>query len=381
MKNIMIFGYGKSMPAAEGIAMGGGYFDPVLVGMSYVVAVIASYTALKLAQRVSSAEGRSARTWLPAGAVAMGVGIWSMHFVGMLAFSMDMPFTYDVPLTLLSMGVGILSSAFAIFVASRKEVGGRRLLGSGLFLGFGIAGMHYTGMAAMDMEADLSYEPFLFVLSIVIAIVASIAALWIALNLTEQRPNVGRYQVGAAFVMGIAICGMHYTGMAAAIYTPHPGYVFDSSVPAPDNLWLAIAVSVATLVILVFTLLTIYFEKKTESGKSDRRRADAGRGRAHARPPAADREPPGEQRPARARDRRAPSDRVGELPVRAHSRRDDERNISFRRRDAAIRQRQPGRPRKSGLHTGRAPADDPPGSEARIDEGAVRGDDRAAENG
>lgn len=244
------------------ITMGQGYFDPLLVALSYGVAVLASYTTLTLANRVAKSTGRSAIQWLVAGSFAMGTGIWSMHFLGMLAFSMDMPFSYDLTLTLLSLVVGVLSSSFAIYVASRNQVGWLKLVGSGLFLGPGIAGMHYTGMAAMKMEATISYDPVLFSLSIVIAILASIAALWIATHLTRESKRIGLVKFGAALVMGIAICGMHYTGMAAAIYTPVQGFIPDPNAETPDHTILTIGVLLGTLIILAFTLVAAYFEKK-----------------------------------------------------------------------------------------------------------------------
>ena len=134
------------------VEMGGGYFDIGLVMLSYGVAVLASFTALSLSKRYAELRGRAAFYWLLAGSFSMGLGIWSMHFVGMLAFSMDMPFSYDISITLASLFVGMLSACCAIYASSGKKVGAGRLLGGGLILGCGIAGMHYTGMEGMVMH-------------------------------------------------------------------------------------------------------------------------------------------------------------------------------------------------------------------------------------
>ena len=235
-------------------------YDPTLVLLSYGIAVIASFTALALARRVARSDDKTALRWLIAGAFSMGVGIWSMHFVGMLAFSMHIPFTYDVPITLLSMLVGIGASGFALFIGSRPQVSMQRLGLSGLVLGFGIAGMHYTGMAAMRMDAAIHYDPLLFAASIILAVVASVVALWIAFTLSSREHDSFGYKIGAALIMGLAICGMHYTGMAAAGYTPLPGFDAAAHPEATSHLWLAVSVTVTTLIILSITLLTIFFD-------------------------------------------------------------------------------------------------------------------------
>ena len=250
----------------DAITLSGSY-NPILVSLSYLIAVVASYTALVLARRVAQSEGKSAARWLAAGAIAMGIGIWSMHFIGMLAFSMEMPFSYDVATTLLSMIVGIGASGFALFIGSRKHIGVKRLCISGFVMGVGIAGMHYTGMAAMEMDATLTYDPLLFVVSIILAVVASIAALWIAFTLASRVDDHVGYKIGAALVMGLAICGMHYTGMAAANYTHIPGLHTSIATEAPNLVWLAAAVTATTLIILLITLLSIFFDYKLKVQK------------------------------------------------------------------------------------------------------------------
>ena len=194
-----------------------GAYDSVLVGLSILIAVLASFTALTLVGRVKESKGRSRTVWLLGAAAALGGGIWSMHFVAMLAFSLDMPIQYNIELTAISLVAAIVVAALALYTVTRWS--SRFSLGvAGVFAGIGVATMHYMGMAAMEMNANISYDPLLFAASIVIAIVAATAALWLALNL-----NATWHRVAAAFVMGAAICGMHYTGMAATIFTPADG--------------------------------------------------------------------------------------------------------------------------------------------------------------
>src|SRR5262245_5564132 len=157
--------------------------DPVLVALSILIAVLASYTALDLATRMRAASGRTSRAWLVAAAVAMGGGIWSMHFVAMLAFSLPgIEISYDPFQTLLSLLIPIVVAAGAFAVVGRHR---RALLASGFVMGFAISGMHYAGMGAMRMAASIAYDPLWVVLSIAIAISASIVALWLAFTNTD----------------------------------------------------------------------------------------------------------------------------------------------------------------------------------------------------
>src|SRR6201998_4161508 len=147
-----------------------GTYDPYLVALSILVAVFASYTALDLGGRVAAARGLARRVWLAAAAITMGGGIWSMHFVGMLAFIMPTPMSYDIGLTILSLVVAILVTGGGFYVISRQSQSPLLLGLSGVFMGLGIAGMHYTGMAAMRGRVELSYDPLLVTFSLVIAI-------------------------------------------------------------------------------------------------------------------------------------------------------------------------------------------------------------------
>ena len=200
-----------------------------LVILSIIISVFASFTALRLSQRGRMTRGIPRSCWLAASAVAMGGGIWAMHFVAMLALTLPVVITYDVSLTLISLLLAILFTAGGIFVTFRLGVGGANLILAGIFMGTGIATMHYSGMAAMRMSAAISYDPSLVALSVLIAIAASMTALWLTFRLGTLLSNTA-----GALVMGAAVCGMHYCGMSAAAFAHHTGPIAaeDTGVPA-----------------------------------------------------------------------------------------------------------------------------------------------------
>ena len=197
-----------------------GVYNYWLVFVSLLVAILASYTALDLASRITASKGRFAQAWLLGGAFAMGIGVWSMHFIGMLAFSLPIPMAYDVTITLVSMTIAIVVSGFALYTVSRDSLSARNLVQGGLLMGLGICLMHYTGMAAMQMHPHIKYDAALFAGSIAIAVAASHAALWIAFTLRGASDWIRYAKFGSAIIMGFAITGMHYTGMAAARFAP-----------------------------------------------------------------------------------------------------------------------------------------------------------------
>jgi len=192
------------------------------------------------------------------GALGIGGGIWSMHFIAMLAFLMPMPVTFDVDLTVLSLLVAIAVTAGAFYVIGIRRPTMLQLSLSGIFMGIGIVAMHYTGMAAMRMPAQLSYDPALVALSVAIAIGASIAALWLAFM------TVAAWQrIAAAVVMGFAISGMHYTGMAAASFAAHAQLDAAPAGAGFAQTNLAIAIAGITFLTLVLALLASAFDRQS----------------------------------------------------------------------------------------------------------------------
>jgi PAS domain S-box-containing protein len=234
-----------------------GTYDPYLVALSFAVACLASYTALDLGGRITVTRRWARLAWLATAAIAMGGGIWSMHFIAMLAFVMPMPVSYDVGLTLLSLLVAIAVTGFGFFMIGTRRATTLQLVLSGVLMGIGIVSMHYTGMAAMRMPADLRYDPGLVALSVLIAVGASIAALWLAF-----RTTVTWQRALAAAIMGSAISGMHYTGMAAATFIAHPGMDETRGVSSLAQTDLALWVATVTFVILLLALVASAFDRQ-----------------------------------------------------------------------------------------------------------------------
>jgi diguanylate cyclase len=229
-----------------------GTYSYWLVLVSLLVAIMASYIALDLATRITASRGQAAQVWLVGGAFSMGIGIWSMHFVGMLAFSLPVPMGYDVAITLLSMLIAIIVSGFALYIVSRATMSANNFAMAGVLMGLGICAMHYTGMAAMQTHPPITYDPMLLAASIAIAIAASYAALWIAFTLRSETTWMHYAKPGSAVIMGLAITGMHYTGMAAARFAPDTICLTGSLV---DNSWMAGTLAGTTFLILCVTLV------------------------------------------------------------------------------------------------------------------------------
>ncbi|MEM5453404.1 EAL domain-containing protein [Paraburkholderia phytofirmans] len=233
-----------------------------LVTISFVVATLASYTALDLTGRIFLlASARLRHAWRLGGAAALGVGIWSMHFIAMLAFSLPIPLGYDFATTAASLGLAIGASYLALYVTTRVRLTAGRLLAGGVVMGFGIAGMHYTGMAAMQMAPGIHYRPAWFAASLAIAIGASTAALWMARALSnDDARHVVRKRLAAALVMGVAITGMHYAAMAAAEF---PLGAVCGAAKGVNATWLATSVILLTFAILIVTLMLSRFDART----------------------------------------------------------------------------------------------------------------------
>jgi len=238
-----------------------GSYNYALVTLSVLIAMFASYTALDLAGRVTAAGGWARVLWLLGGASAMGTGIWSMHYIGMLAFILPVPVAYHWPTVLLSLIAAILASVVALGVVSRQKMGWFRALAGSVLMGAGIASMHYIGMAAMRLPAICQFNSFLVVLSVVFAVLISLAALWITFHLRDEQTGIGWEKLAGTVVMGAAIPVMHYTGMAAASFMPSP---------MPADLSHAVSISTlgtggiaaATFIVLGLALLTSLADKR-----------------------------------------------------------------------------------------------------------------------
>jgi PAS domain S-box-containing protein len=238
-----------------------GTYDYRLVALSVLIAILASWAALDLAGRVTAAQGRSRFVWLAGGATAMGIGIWSMHYIGMLAFSLPVTVLYDWPTVLLSLLAAIFASGVALFAVSRQKMGMARALAGSVVMGGGIAAMHYIGMEAMRLPAMCMWSAELVTLSVVVAIVISLVALWLTFRFREQTRAAGLQKMVSAVVMGAAIPVMHYTGMAAAIFVPTPAV--PDLTHAVDVTALGIGgISAVTLMILSLAVLTSFVDRR-----------------------------------------------------------------------------------------------------------------------
>src|SRR3984957_6362197 len=196
-----------------------GHYNYFLVAVSVSIAMLSAYATLDLAERVTCARGNARLLWLSCGAIAMGTGIWSMHYIGMLAFRLPVTVMYDWPMVLLSLAAAIFASACGLFCVSRKKMGTLVTIAGGTFMGSGIAAMHYVGMEAMRLPAMCSYSPVLVAVSVVLAIVISFVALWRVFALRSVA-HWNHSRVINAFILGAAIPVTHYVGMAAVHFTP-----------------------------------------------------------------------------------------------------------------------------------------------------------------
>jgi NO-binding membrane sensor protein with MHYT domain/nitrogen-specific signal transduction histidine kinase len=244
--------------AAENLT---GSYNYALVALSVLIAMFASYAALDLAGRVTASGGWTRAVWLLGGAAAMGTGIWSMHYIGMLAFILPIPVAYHWPTVLLSLFAAILASVVALGVVSQQKMGWLRALAGSVLMGAGIASMHYIGMAAMRLPALCRFNSFLVVLSVVFAVLISLAALWITFHFRDEKTGIGREKLTGAVVMGAAIPVMHYTGMAAASFTPS-GMPVDLSRAVSISALGTVGIAAVTFIVLGLALLTSWVDRR-----------------------------------------------------------------------------------------------------------------------
>src|SRR6202030_2778798 len=238
-----------------------GSYNYALVALSVLIAIFASYAALDLAGRVTAAGGWTRAVWLLGGAGAMGTGIWSMHYIGMLAFLLPIPVAYHWPTVLLSLLAAVLASVVALGVVSRQKMGAFRALAGSVLMGAGISSMHYIGMAAMRLPAVCQLNSFLVVLSVVFAVLISLAALWITFQFRDEKKGSGWEKSAGAVVMGAAIPVMHYTGMAAASFT-HSDMPADLSHAVSMSTVGTAGIAAVTFAVLGLALLTSWVDRR-----------------------------------------------------------------------------------------------------------------------
>jgi PAS domain S-box-containing protein len=256
----MMFGVATGWSQMAAVNLIGSY-NYALVALSVLIAMFASYAALDLAGRVTAAGGWTRAIWLLGGAGAMGTGIWSMHYIGMLAFILPIPVAYHWPTVLLSLFAAILASVIALYVVSRQKMGASRAVAGSILMGAGIASMHYIGMAAMRLPAICQFNSFLVVLSVVFAVLISLAALWITFHFRDEKNGIGWEKLAGAVVMGAAIPVMHYIGMAAASFTPS-GMPADLSHAVSISTLGTAGIAAVTFIVLGLALLTSSVDRR-----------------------------------------------------------------------------------------------------------------------
>jgi two-component system NtrC family sensor kinase len=240
-----------------------GVYDYRLVTLSFVIALLASYTAIDMAGRITVHRGFAHVRWLLGGAFAMGSGIWCMHFTGILAFRMPIPVYYDLSTVVASLIAAIVGSGIALYAVSRQRMTPVHLIAGSVLMGASIATMHYTGMAAMRLRAMHYYDHTLWTLSIVLAVIISFAGLLIIYNSSGEKRSRKR-KLGAAFALGIAIPLMHYTGMAAIHFVPSAmPQDFSRCIDISDNV--NSLIFAMTLLVLGLALFTALVDRRLSS--------------------------------------------------------------------------------------------------------------------
>lgn len=238
-----------------------GSYEGWIVLLSFIIALFTSYSALNLTYKIVRSKGSGKLVWLIVSSLVMGCGVWTMHFVGMLAFHLDIEVQYHAPTTMLSIAASILASLLAFYVALAKQVTTFKLLSGSLFMGAGIVAMHYTGMASMESSVlKIAYDSQLWSASAVIAVLASYAALYLLTKFRDERQAWWSKSI-AAMLMGIAITGMHYTGMeAASFWCASPELL--SKLPRQGmNMTLLLAISGVMILIMSVTWIALFWEK------------------------------------------------------------------------------------------------------------------------
>ena len=235
-----------------------------MVALSVLIAFLASYAALDLAGRTRAAHGARRWVWLSGGASAMGLGIWAMHYIGMLAFRLPVPVLYDLPTVAVSLFAAVAASGVALFVVSRNTLTVRSAVVGSIVMGSGIAGMQYIGMAAMRLPARSHYDARIVVLSGVVAIVISLVVLILTFRFRDEATVGSWRKVGSALLMGVAIPLVHYTGMAAASFTPAPMMGYTTGAVGISSVEV-IGIASLTFVLLGFAMVTSLIDRRFSS--------------------------------------------------------------------------------------------------------------------
>ncbi|WP_312270832.1 EAL domain-containing protein [Pseudomonas sp.] len=249
----------------------------LLVVFSYLIATAAGYTALSLADVAVADDRRTRMLWRWIGAFCLGGGIWSMHFLAMMAFVMPIPVYYDHRLTALSLVIAIMASLLAMVMIGRPALTAKQYIGAAISIGLGVTAMHYIGMAAMQSDATAYYDPWLFVLSIVVSMLASLGSMMLILKLRQpDNPAPLKLKLAASLALGAGIISMHFSGMAAVTFTLPAGSTFDPGAHVDNHSpYLGIATAFISLIIISCSLVAVWAGKKLESQRRDLERVNA----------------------------------------------------------------------------------------------------------
>ena len=241
-------------------------YNYILVAFSVFIGMSVAYAALDLATRLTVTDGRMRSAWLMSGAIALGIGVWSMHFTGMLAFSLPVPVEYDWPTVLLSLVAGIFAAGVSLFILGRKTTGVVQIVSAGVIVGLAIITVHNVGMRAMRMAAEYRYDDRLASLAVILAILFSLIGLWMGFRFRDEKSSGGWRKIVGALAVGAAISSLHYCAMAATTFLPSVPETEISHVVHISTLGAA-AIAMGTLVVEGLAMLTSFVDRRSASQK------------------------------------------------------------------------------------------------------------------
>lgn len=239
-------------------------YNYVLVALSVFIGMSAAYAALDLAPRITAASGWTRSAWLAGGGIAIGIGIWSMHYTGMLAFSLPVPVEYDWPTVLLSLLAGIFAAGVSLFILSRKTTGITQIMSAGFIVGLAIITVHNIGMRAMRMAAEYQYDFRLASLAVILAISVSLIGLWLGFHFRDEIYGCTWRKIAGSVVVGAAISSVHYSAMAAVTFFPSVPDLEVSHAMRISTIGTA-AIAMATLVVQGLAILTSFVDRRSSS--------------------------------------------------------------------------------------------------------------------